>query len=70
MPEAPSEKTNDTFNTFIYSLPSAFPFSKALEEANVITLPKTGKDPKFPQDLRPISILSTTSKLFEKVIKR
>jgi hypothetical protein len=31
-------------------------------------LPKPGKDPKFPQNLSPISHLSTTGKLFEKVI--
>jgi hypothetical protein len=31
-------------------------------------LPKPGKDPKFPQKLRPISLLSTTGKLFERVI--
>jgi hypothetical protein len=31
-------------------------------------LPKPGKDPKFPQDVRPINLLSTTGKLFEKVI--
>jgi hypothetical protein len=37
-------------------------------EAKVITLPKPGKDPKFPQNLCPISLLSTTGKLFEKVI--
>jgi hypothetical protein len=38
------------------------------KEAKVITLPKPGKDPKFPQHLRPISLLSATAKLFEKVI--
>jgi hypothetical protein len=39
-----------------------------LKEAKIITLPKTGKDPKFPQNLSPISLLPTTGKLFEKVI--
>jgi hypothetical protein len=31
-------------------------------------LPKPGKDPKFSQSLRLISLLSTTGKLFQKVI--
>jgi hypothetical protein len=43
-------------------------FSESWKEAKVIALPKSGKDPKFPQDLRPISLLSTTGKLFEKVV--
>jgi hypothetical protein len=30
--------------------------------------PKPGKDMKFPQHLHPVSLLSTTGKLFEKVI--
>jgi hypothetical protein len=34
----------------------------------MIALRKPGKDPKFPQNLSPISLLSTTGKLFEKVI--
>jgi hypothetical protein len=40
------------------------------KEAKVmcITLPKPSKDPKFPQNLLPISLLSTTGKLLEKVI--
>jgi hypothetical protein len=33
-----------------------------------MTLPKPGKDQKFPQHLRPISLLFTTGKLFEKFI--
>jgi hypothetical protein len=41
-------------------------FPNSWKEAKVITLPKPGKDPKFPQNLRPISLLSTTGKLFEK----
>jgi hypothetical protein len=43
-------------------------FPKSWKEAKVITLPKPGKDPKFSQTLRPISLRSTTGKLFEKVI--
>jgi hypothetical protein len=34
----------------------------------LVTLPKPGKDPKYSQNLRPISILSTPDELFEKVI--
>jgi hypothetical protein len=34
----------------------------------VAALPKPGKDPKFPQNLRPISILPSTGKLFQKII--
>jgi hypothetical protein len=45
---------------------SHFPYP--WKEAEIITLPKPGKDPKFPQNLRPISLLSTTGKLFEKAI--
>jgi hypothetical protein len=41
---------------------------KSWKEAEIITLPKPGKDPKFPQNVRPISFLCTTGKLFEKVI--
>jgi hypothetical protein len=43
-------------------------FPTPLKEAKVVALPKPGKDPKFPQNLRPISLLSTTGKVFEKVI--
>jgi hypothetical protein len=34
----------------------------------VIALTKPGKDPKFPQNLRPISLLFSTGKIFENVI--
>jgi hypothetical protein len=43
-------------------------FPNPWKEAKIITLPKPSKDPKFPQNLRPISLLPTTGKLFEKVI--
>jgi hypothetical protein len=37
-------------------------------EAKIHNITETRKDPKFPQNLRPISLQSTTGKLFEKVI--
>jgi hypothetical protein len=43
-------------------------FPNPLKEAKIITLPKPGKDPIFPRNLRPISLLPTTGKLFEKII--
>jgi hypothetical protein len=43
-------------------------FPKPWTEAKFITLPKPGKNPKFPPNLRPISVLPTAGKLFEKVI--
>jgi hypothetical protein len=43
-------------------------FPKSWKEAKIITLPKLGKDPKFSQNFRLISLLSTKGKEFEKVI--
>jgi retron-type reverse transcriptase len=43
-------------------------FSTSWKEVKVVALPKPGKDPKFPQNLRPISLLPSTGKVFEKVI--
>jgi hypothetical protein len=40
-------------------------FPTSWKEAKVITLPKPGKDPKFPQNLRSVSLPSTMGKLFE-----
>jgi hypothetical protein len=65
--QTPSKETIGTPNTFDQSLHSVFTFSDVLE-ANVITLLKPGKDPKFPPNLLPISLLSTMGKLFEEVI--
>jgi hypothetical protein len=42
-------------------------FPTSWKEAKVVALPKPGKDPKFPQNLRPISLLSSTGKVFEQV---
>jgi hypothetical protein len=39
-------------------------FSTSWKEAKVVALPKPGKDPKFPQNLRPISLLPSTGKVF------
>jgi len=36
----------------------------------VVALPKPGKGPKFPHNLRPISRLSTTGKLFQKITQK
>jgi len=43
-------------------------FPSSWKEAKVITLPKPDKDSKYSQNLLPISLLSTTDKLFPKVI--
>jgi hypothetical protein len=40
------------------------------KEAKFIILPELGKDTKFPQNLGQINFLSTTGKLFEKLILR
>jgi hypothetical protein len=41
-------------------------FPNPWKEAKVITLPNPVRNPKFTQNLRPISLPSTTCKLFEK----
>jgi hypothetical protein len=38
------------------------------KEAKIVALPKRDKYPKFPENLRTISLLSTTGKLFEELI--
>jgi hypothetical protein len=68
MPQATSKKTTGTSDTLFQSLPSPVPFFKAWKKAKVITLPKPDNNQKSPQNLHPISLLSTRGKLFEKVI--
>jgi hypothetical protein len=43
-------------------------FPASWKEAKIIALPKPGKNPKFPENLRPISLLSTTGNFFEELI--
>jgi hypothetical protein len=43
-------------------------FPKPWKKAKVIMLPKAGKDPKFSQNVRPISLSFTKGKQFEEVI--
>jgi hypothetical protein len=45
-------------------------FPNSWKVAKIKTLPKPSKDPKFSQNVRLISLLSTTGKLFEKFILR
>jgi hypothetical protein len=42
-------------------------FPTSWNKAKMASLPKHGQDPKFPQNLRPSSLLSITRELFEKV---
>jgi hypothetical protein len=68
MPQVPSKPNIGSPNPFIESFTSAITFPNPWKEAKVITLPKPGKDLKFSENLRPISLLSKTGKLFEKVV--
>jgi len=43
-------------------------YPRAWREAITISIPKPGKDPKIPENYRPISLLSTLSKIFERLI--
>jgi hypothetical protein len=45
-------------------------FPDSWKEAKMFTLTRPGRDPKFPQSLRPISLLSRMGQLFEKVIQK
>jgi len=52
------------FNTIF--LTQKFPSS--WKKASICMIPKPGKNPVFPQNYRPISLLSTISKVFEKIL--
>jgi len=43
-------------------------FPTALKHARVISILKPGKDPALPSSYRPISLLDTNGKLFEKIL--
>jgi hypothetical protein len=62
------KKTTGTSDIYLIKCLRLSHFPKAWKETKVKTLPKAGKDPKFPQNLCSISLLSTTGKLFLKVI--
>jgi hypothetical protein len=53
---------NHCFRLFYFPLP--------WNEAKEIALLKRGENPKFPKNLRPIRLLSTTVKLFGEIIKK
>jgi hypothetical protein len=50
MSAASSMKTSCAFNMFIQSLPPAWFLLTPWNEAEIITVPKPGKDTKFPSD--------------------
>lgn len=43
-------------------------FPEAWKKAIIIMIPKYGKNPQFPQNYRPISLLSSIAKVIERVI--
>ena len=45
-------------------------FPKKWRKATVIVIPKQGKDATRSDNLRPISLLSATSKVFERLVQR
>jgi hypothetical protein len=65
MSPASSKKIPCAFNTFIRPLSSAWSLPGTLEGGKNHNSAETRKDHKFPPNLRPISLLSTTVKLFD-----
>jgi len=73
MPYTSSTSANISSNFLTHLFNSCLWFShfpSFSKEAKVITLPKPGNTKKSLQNLGPTSLLSTTCKLFEKVILR
>jgi hypothetical protein len=68
MPYASSKKTTVHLKHLFNHCLRLSHFPKPWKEAKFITLPKPYKDLKFPQNLSSISLLSTTGKLFKKII--
>jgi hypothetical protein len=68
MPQALSKAPIVTLDPLLNHCLRLTHFPNPWKEEKVTTLPIPGKDPKFPQNLRPISLLPTTGNLFEKVI--
>jgi hypothetical protein len=69
MPQAPSKKTTGSLNPHLFNhCIRLLHFPTSWKEAKVVALPKPGKDPKFPQNLHPIGLLSSTGKVFEGVV--
>jgi hypothetical protein len=63
-PRRPLVHLTHLFNHYL----RLYNFPLPWKEARVISLQKAGTDSKFPKNLRPISLLSTTGKLFGKII--
>ncbi|CAH1371525.1 unnamed protein product, partial [Tenebrio molitor] len=62
------DKVVVALTTIINASLQLFHFPSWWKKANVIFIPKPEKDPKFPQNHRPISLLSSIGKVLEKVI--
>lgn len=63
-----SRKVITQLTIVFYACLRLFYFTKKWKEAQVLAFKKPGKDKLFPQNYRPISLLSTMSKVLEKVI--
>jgi hypothetical protein len=70
MPHAPSRRPLVHLTHFFNHCIRLSHFPSPWKLAKIITLPKLGKDPKFPQNLSPISLFLTTGKLFDKRIQK